>query len=184
MTGTGAAGVIMGREEPAFEGVEAGVYTTLGTMVVNRLVAELGIIVLTTAMEVVEAAAELGTTVEPAIETGGETGVKTTLGTKVVKRLVAELGTMVLTMVMEVVATADELGAIVESAIEGETGDGGEGNIVLAAVGVAGIGAIHFVQTVEVEVLSTVEIVLVTCLLGFPMVGVIIVVKGQVVKVV
>ena len=45
-------------------------------------------------------------------------------------------------------------------------------------------GATHLVQTVEIEVLVTVEIVVVTCWIGVPWGGVTVLVTGQVVKVV
>ncbi len=55
------------------------------------------------------------------------------------------------------------------------------------ARGAAGVdvnGAIHLVQTVEIEVLVTVEMILVICLVGVPKKGVSMVVTGLVVKVV
>ena len=45
-------------------------------------------------------------------------------------------------------------------------------------------GATHLVQIVEIEVLVMVEIVVVTCWVGGPLEGVMVLVTGQVVKVV
>lgn len=69
----------------------------------------------------------------------------------------------------------------------GETTDEGCGTGADDAGGAAGvdaIGATHLVQTVEIEVLVMVEMVVVTCWIGVPLAGVTVLVTGQVVRVV
>ena len=64
---------------------------------------------------------------------------------------------------------------------------GAPGTLGMGAIGTGALdlgGAIHLVQTVEVEVLVIVEIVFVICRVGVPVGGVMVLVTGQVVKVV
>ena len=57
-------------------------------------------------------------------------------------------------------------------------------NALLPAIRDDAPGATHFVQIVDVEVLSIVEITVVTCCVGLPPAGVMVLVTGQVVIVV
>lgn len=75
-------------------------------------------------------------------------------------------------------AGADEAGGATEVATWTGVDDAG------GAAGVDATGAMHLVQTVEIEVLVMVEIVVVTCWMGVPWGGVTVLVTGQVVKVV